>query len=166
MQGLLCATYHLEASALFKQLAESGKARLSAAGDLQSHPALAAVIELLSALAAHQQAGNDPEALLTLAETVRQYTPDVHKVLPDIAADAATALWSASRPLLESAVGSGDTGAEQAAKVTICLLMQLVSVHNHGYLMMQGHLVMQLTVLHIHGCLSSHAADVLTTMGA
>ena len=144
MQGLLCATYHLEASALFKQLAESGKAHLSAAGDLQSHPeasALNALIELLSALTSYQQAATDPQALLVLAETLRQYTPDVHKVLPDVAADAATALWSASRPLLESAVGSGDTGAEQAAKVTVCLLMRLMSLHNRRYL-------------------SSHAADV------
>ena len=121
-QDLLCAAYYLEAAALFQQLAEAGMARMGpAAGELKDDPqasALPALIQLLGALAAHQQAPNGPASLTNLAAKVKQHCPLVFRTLPDIATDAVIALWHASSSFLQAAVGSADVGTQQATEVS------------------------------------------------
>lgn len=120
LQDLLCVSYHLRATGLFQQLAESGRLRVASAGDLSGNPAapsMAALIDLLEALQAHQQSTDAAQALPALAETVSQNAAAVLKVLPDIAADAVVALWEGSKSLLEGSVGGQDAGAERALKV-------------------------------------------------
>ena len=96
---------------------DAGVSRVGSAGDFTSQPSLAALIQLLSALQNGQQTTDAAQALPSLAEKIEQHAAAVFQVLPDIATDATVALWEASRPLLESAVGAQDLGAEQAAKV-------------------------------------------------
>ena len=102
---------------------DAGRARVSSDGDLSNSQSLAALIELLHALHLHQQSSDGAVALPILAEKVEQHAAAVFHILPDIATDAALALWEAARPLLEGAVGAQDAGADQAAKVIPCKTM-------------------------------------------
>lgn len=117
MQSLLCAAYHLRATDLFQQLVDAGQARVRPDGGLSSSQSLAALVELLHALHLHQQNSDGVVALPFLAEKVEKHAAAVFHFLPDVATDAALAVWEAARPLLEGAVGAQDAGADQAAKV-------------------------------------------------
>ena len=121
LQNLLCASYHLRASGLFQQLVHSGRARVIPGGDLSCSPSLAALIELLHALQLYQQSSDSSAALPDLAEMVGQHAAAVFEVVPDVATDAALALWEAARPLLEGAVRAKDTGAYLAVKVIVII---------------------------------------------
>lgn len=119
VQDLLCATYHLRASGFFQQLVEAGRARVVPGEGPSSTHSLAALIELLHALQSHQQRSDSTAALPDLAEKVGQHAAVVFEVLPDVATDAALALWEAARPVLEGAVGAKDMGADLAVKVIL-----------------------------------------------
>ena len=121
MQNLLCASFHLRASGLFQQLVDAGRARGTPDGDLSSSPSLAALSELLYALQSHQQSSDSSAALPDLADMVGQHAAAVFEVVPDVATDAALALWEAARPVLEGAVGATDTGADVAVKVIVVI---------------------------------------------
>lgn len=96
---------------------DAGRAGVVPGGDLSSTPSLPALLELLYALQSHQQSSDSLAALPDLAEKVGQHAAAVFDVLPDVATDAALVLWEAARPVLESAIGAKDMGAELAAKV-------------------------------------------------
>lgn len=119
VQDLLCASYHLRASGFFQQLVEAGRARVVPGADSSSTHSLAALIELLHAVQSHQQSSDSTAALPDLAEKVGQHAAAVFEVLPDVATDAALALWEAARPVLEGAVGAQDMGADLAVKVIL-----------------------------------------------
>ena len=119
MQNLLCASYHLRAAGLFQELVDSGRARVIPGGDLSSSPSLAALLELLHALQSYQQSSDSSAALPDLTDKVGQHAALVFAILPDVATDAALALWEAARPVLEGAVGAKDTGADLAVKVIV-----------------------------------------------
>ena len=119
MQNLLCASYHLRASGLFQQLVESGRARVASGGDHCSSPSLAALLELLHAFQLYQQSSDSSAALPDLADMVGRHAAAVFEIVPDVATDAALALWEAARPVLEGAVGANDTGADLAVKVMV-----------------------------------------------
>lgn len=121
MQDLLCASYYLRASGFFQQLVEAGRARAVPAEDPSSTQSLAALIELLHALQSHQQSSDSIAGLPDLAEKVGQHAAVVFEVLPDVATDAALALWEAARPVLEGAVGAKDMGADLAVKVILSM---------------------------------------------
>lgn len=121
VQNLLCASFHLRASGLFQQLVDAGRARGTPDGDLSSNPSLAALSELLHALQSHQQSSDSSAALPDLADMVGQHAAAVFEVVPDVATDAALALWEAARPVLEGAVGATDTGADVAVKVIVVI---------------------------------------------
>lgn len=118
VQDLLCASYHLRASAFFQQLVEAGRAHVLAEDSSSIH-SLSALIELLHALQSHQESSDSTAALPDLAEKVGQHAAVVFEVLPDVATDAALALWEAARPVLEGAVGAEDMGADLAVKVIL-----------------------------------------------
>ena len=121
VQNLLCVSYYLRAADLFQQLVDSGRTRVIPGGDLSSSPSLAALLELLHALQLYQQSSESSAALPELADKVGQHAAVVFAAVPDVATDAALALWEAARPMLEGAVGAKDTGADLAVKVIVIL---------------------------------------------
>ena len=119
VQNLLCASYHLRASGFFQQLVDSGRARVVPGSDQYSSPSLAALLELLHAFQSYQQSSYSSAALPDLADMVGRHAAAFFEVIPDVATDAALALWEAARPALEGAVGAQDTGADLAVKVIV-----------------------------------------------